>query len=196
MTRRAEEIGSVYLKPGELCISESPVVVTTVLGSCVSLTMFHRESGTGAICHAVQPICRHQGQCPGACPDLFRYVACVVPVMVNRFRRCAGSLAQVEVKLFGGGAILRRGEWGRLAPVGRQNVEAAMEAIETAGLRLKVADVGGPLGRRIRFNTQNGEVLLQRVRSLNTASRTAGTTAPSAGPRTSDRPMAAGAFRG
>ena len=49
------DLARVYLKPGELHFATGPTVVSTVLGSCVSVTMFDRLSGAAAICHALLP---------------------------------------------------------------------------------------------------------------------------------------------
>jgi len=51
------DLDQVYLKPGELYIGEKPTKVITVLGSCVSITLFSKRLNIGAICH---------GRCPNA----------------------------------------------------------------------------------------------------------------------------------
>jgi chemotaxis receptor (MCP) glutamine deamidase CheD len=45
----------VFLKPGELYIGKEPAVVSNILGSCVSITMFSERLGAGGICHALLP---------------------------------------------------------------------------------------------------------------------------------------------
>lgn len=58
---------NIYLKPGEVVVARKPVLVSTVLGSCVAVTMFSPDCGFGAICHAMLP------DSAGRCEDL-RYV--------------------------------------------------------------------------------------------------------------------------
>ena len=48
-------LAPLRLKPGELLICREPHEVTTVLGSCVSITMFNARLGLAAICHAMLP---------------------------------------------------------------------------------------------------------------------------------------------
>ena len=48
--------------------------------------------------------------------------------------------------------------------VGRQNVEAAMESIEKYRLHLRVINVGGKVGRKIKFNAIDGVVLMKRLK--------------------------------
>jgi chemotaxis protein CheD len=154
----------VYLKPGELCVSRRPVVVTTVLGSCVSVTLFHRPSGLAAICHAIQPKCQIRTPCPNPCRNRCRYAACVIEEMARLMTENGVHMKELEVKLFGGAAIIGRIERQTMAnSVGQQNVAAATEALNKAGLPLKVADVGGYFGRKLIFDTASGDVLLKRI---------------------------------
>ncbi len=147
----------VYLKPGDLCHAESPSVVSTILGSCVAVTMFNPGTRVGSICHAMLP--RNPSPRGG---ETFRYVDSSILYMVKRFRALGVRTNETEVKLFGGADVLEyRGENG--ASVGRQNIEIALETIGKAGLRLIVSDVGGKVGRRLCFYTHTGEVLLKRM---------------------------------
>jgi chemotaxis protein CheD len=82
--------------------------------------------------------------------------------MVERFRVLGVRKDETQVKLFGGADVLAyHSESG--ASVGRQNIETALELIREAGLRLIVSDVGGKVGRKLRFYTHTGEVLLKRM---------------------------------
>ncbi|MGA2108628.1 MAG: hypothetical protein ABSH25_13400 [Syntrophorhabdales bacterium] len=45
----------VFLKPGEIYVGEEPAEISTILGSCVSVTMFSKRVRVGAICHALLP---------------------------------------------------------------------------------------------------------------------------------------------
>ena len=153
-----------YLKPGEIYCTERPVVVTTVLGSCVSVTFYHRASGLAAICHVLQPQCPRPTGCTTGCEAMGRYAACAVDTMGRWMADCGVRPGQVEVKLFGGAAMMGRGN-RRIQPpsVGRLNVQAALSSLQRLAFRLKVADVGGATGRKILFDTASGEVWLKRL---------------------------------
>jgi len=82
--------------------------------------------------------------------------------MAERFRSLGVGKGETEVKLFGGADVLEyHGKHG--ISVGCQNIETALEIIGKAGLRLIVSDVGGKVGRKLRFYTHTGEVLLKRM---------------------------------
>jgi chemotaxis protein CheD len=159
------KFNSVYLKPGELCISHQPMKVTTVLGSCVAATMFHQKLGIGAICHAMQPVCRYESpSCHADCAEKNKYVSCVISVMIERLKRLSVNVGELEVKLFGGAIMLgNKAREDRQKTIGQQNIEAALRAFETKGIHLRIAEVGGEYGRKIIFNSKTGEVLLKRI---------------------------------
>ncbi|RJQ77194.1 MAG: chemotaxis protein CheD [Desulfobacteraceae bacterium] len=155
----------VYLKPGELYFSKQPAVVTTILGSCVSATFFHRSTRLAGICHAVQPRCRNPVGCRGECRVAGRYAVCAVKAMIRRMVCDEMRFKDIEVKLFGGATMMAGPHPGSGSNgMGRKNVISAMETISSNGLILKVADVGGALGRKIIFDTATGAVLLKRLR--------------------------------
>lgn len=157
----------IYLKPGELCISRSPVVVTTVLGSCVSVTLFHRDSGTSAICHVLQPRCPRPNSCVPDCINRYRYAICTIEEMRRRIVGFGLHPKDMEVKLFGGAAMIGSQRPEVVAnSIGQLNVKAAMESIANYGFILKVMDVGGSFGRKIIFNTSTGEVLMKRLQRV------------------------------
>ncbi|HET6419952.1 MAG TPA: chemotaxis protein CheD [Geobacteraceae bacterium] len=158
MNRADERDRKVFLKPGESYFAERPTVVATVLGSCVSVTMFSAERHCGAICHAVLP----EENAPG---EACRYVDASIMDMLRFFDRRRIKRSQIEVKLFGGSNILPASDVsrGRGASVGSQNIETALRIIEREQLRLVASDVGGDQGRKILFHTDTGEILLKRL---------------------------------
>lgn len=154
----------VYLRPGEMHFTEAPSVVVTVLGSCLSVTMFARHSGLGGIFHGLLPQCSGEKNCRGKCIEGFKYIDCSIRRMVRLFDKHNVRRSEIEVKCFGGadmftGAIERPGA----VSIGRQNITAAKQILKSEGLKLHVVDVGGLQGRKILFYTHTGEVLLKRL---------------------------------
>ncbi len=158
---------SVYLRTGEMYFSTIPTTVTTVLGSCVSITMFDKVLRVGAICHAFLPECEKQSNCHNNCQEKFRFVDCSVHHMIEQFMKNKRKTADIEIKLFGGSSIMsaKSGHACGMS-TGNQNIQAAIKAIKLKGLRLDTYDIGGKLGRKIIFNSDTGEVFLKRVRKL------------------------------
>ncbi len=85
MSPNENDLSVIYLKSGELHFSEKPSSVMTVLGSCLSVTMFHRKARVGAICHGLLPKCRERALCGRPCAEQAKYVECAILMMVKLF---------------------------------------------------------------------------------------------------------------
>ncbi len=162
-----KELPIVYLKPAEICITDKPSVVRTVLGSCLAITMFHPRLNVAAICHALLPEPDLHDAEDEAPPNTLKYITLVIPEMLARLKDYSITLEELEVKIFGGADMLNtRNERGTSQkPIGRLNVLKARAILESHGLKVSVSDVGGNLGRKIFFYTHTGEVLLKRLSS-------------------------------
>ncbi len=160
-----EGMAVVHLGPGEAHLTDRAELVVTVLGSCISVTMFNRRRSMAGICHSLLPECGRRGRCRGECGEGFRYVACSVRQMVLVFDGHGIPRGEIEVKCFGGADMFARKSAGAdLVSVGRQNILMAEKIIAGEGLTLRARDVGGLRGRKVLFNTHTGEILLKRLR--------------------------------
>lgn len=156
MNPASSQLEKIYLNPGELVLAEEPVMVTTVLGSCISVTMFHPKSGAAGICHAMLP--------KGRGSDSFKYVDASINHMVKFYksRKIRGN--EIEVKLFGGADMFKNVNPNtRSLTVGWQNIALANECLKAYGLVLGASDVGGNKGRKLVFTTDNGAVYIRKM---------------------------------
>ncbi len=149
---------NIYLKPGEVVIARQPVLVSTVLGSCVAVTMFSPRQGVGAICHAMLPD-------SGGIRDDFRYVDSALHHLFKMMVE-SGASNDLIVKMFGGARVLAMDNYSaEKRTVGEQNVARAKEILCTLGLEISVIDIGGIRGRKLFFCTRAGDVYLRRIGS-------------------------------
>jgi len=168
VNRFERELPQVYLKPGEMHFAEQPSLVVTVLGSCLSVTMFSRRKGLGGICHGLLPRCGGQHTCNGKCLEGFKYVDCSIEQMVKLFDKHGVKRSEIEVKCFGGADMFSREiKVPGLVSVGRQNVQTAEKILKHEGLSILKMDVGGLRGRKILFYTDTGDVFLKRLTRTN-----------------------------
>jgi chemotaxis protein CheD len=156
MERHVVEV-EIFLGIGDYHATTRATKVSTLLGSCISVTMHHPPRGFGAICHASLPAAP-----TGQAVD-FRYVDYVIPVMIGWFERHKIPRRELVVKLFGGADMYGRArEPGGLVTVGRKNVVMARTVLGEEGLDLAASDVGGHRGRKLLFHTATGEVLVSK----------------------------------
>lgn len=153
----------VHLPPGELIVTKEPQWVVTLLGSCVAVTMFSRRFPLAAICHGMLPRPGNRGTLESE-PQPFRYVSCVIPAMLERFRQAGLDPREIEVKVFGGGNVIDLGgEPSNDRLIGTANIAAARLFLHHAKLTICAESVGGNRGCKILFNTGSGEVLHKRL---------------------------------
>ena len=155
----------IYLQPGEVCVSDRPGSIVTVLGSCLAVTMWVPRLGIGAICHSYLPHCSNRMTCRSQCRERFKYVHCTIPWMIEMLSRNDIRPSELEIKLFGGGHLAASlQEPADTIQVGQQNAATAMEILKQTGLTVTSQDLGGFMGRKLIFNTGNGEVLVKKIR--------------------------------
>ncbi|MCG8335397.1 MAG: chemotaxis protein CheD [Proteobacteria bacterium] len=152
-----------FLLVGEYHFSAKPCKVSTVLGSCVTVTMFDPVKSIGSMCHGLLPKCQNYGKCNKDYNECFRYVECSIWAMLNDFKQLKIPRSRLQVKVFGGATIIydnvRKEDKFR---VGKRNIEAALKVIEEAKLNVVAYDFGGGESRKLTFRTDTGEVVLKR----------------------------------
>jgi chemotaxis protein CheD len=162
MAEAEEKLPEIYLQPGESRLVKEPTILRTLLGSCVGIAFREPHLGLGALCHPMLPrfpvkqaltMTRSAGR---------RYVDYAVRDLTRQFDALGARRDEVEVKLFGGGDVLLTGNDATRPTVGRLNIEVAIKVLEEEGFCIIASSLGGQRGINIYFNTQTGEVLLQR----------------------------------
>lgn len=169
MSGQPAQLRELFLRPGELFVCCEPSLVTTVLGSCVAVTMFNARLKIGAICHALLADPRKTASNEVENAEPFKYVSLAIPAMLEMFRSLGISLQETEVKLFGGANVLMNSrESVRDQGIGAINVLRAKTLLQECNLRVSRAHVGGERGRKLIFNTATGEVLLKQLNKPST----------------------------
>jgi len=151
----ASHTRNIFLKPGEVVVAYDPALVSSVLGSCVAVTLYSPGRQIGSICHAMMP------DCGGQVDDL-RYVDAAVGYIYRKMR--AAGATDLVVKLFGGAQVLDINNYSsEKMSVGEQNVARAELALAELGLVVAARDTGGLQGRKLFFCTRDGDVYLHRL---------------------------------
>lgn len=169
MTDPEPEVKTLNLQPGQLYLARSPMILQTILGSCVGVTFWSARLGAGALCHGVLPRSPQDWPPGSSLADGHRYVDFSIRYLARQFDSIGAQRQELEVKLFGGADVLPTPGIGGKTTVGAQNCEAALEVLAEEGLSVAASDLRGVRGRRIHFHSGTGEVLLQRLAAWNLA---------------------------
>lgn len=156
----AAELKSYYLYPGELFTHREPHLVSTVLGSCVSVCLWDPVARIGGINHYLLPFWNGEGL------PTPKYGNVSIPRLVEKMIAHGCLPGRLQAKAFGGAAMWAGGD-GLLA-VGLRNIQLAEHQLKEMQIPIVGSDLGGSNSRKIIFNTGDGSVLLRRHKPLRT----------------------------
>ncbi len=167
MTAPIPNLPAVNLQPGHLYMSEEPVMISAVLGSSISATMFSHEHKVGAACHSILPEYGTDALSRNQSPESCIYVDYAFEIMIERFTMYGIRPDEIEVRLFGGADLFvceeKRNNKGC---IGKKNIEKALNIISMTGLNMVTFNSGGQYGRKIHFYTHTGKVFLSHLETM------------------------------
>jgi len=160
----------VFLQTGDCYLGVRPTLVTTVLGSCVAVTMCAPHRAVGAICHAFLPD-SGKFNVRGKDPQVCRFVDTAVESMLASLMHLKISPDDLVVKVFGGAAGIMNGNRCNLYDIGSRNLEAVQERLADHGIRVTRSSTGGCQGRKLLFLTHTGDVWVKMLHKSNGENR-------------------------
>jgi chemotaxis protein CheD len=152
---------------GQFYFGADPVRVTTLLGSCIAITVWHPVRKIGGICHYLVP--SSKGRTRERPPGMDAEGA--VELFKQEVSKARTQPGEYVVKIFGGGnmfSVFARSAGGnpKLSDGGMrisdENIAAARELLPASGFKIAAEDVGGRSARKIRFHLDNGDTWVQR----------------------------------
>ncbi|MBG0790183.1 MAG: chemotaxis protein CheD [Desulfovibrionaceae bacterium] len=159
------DLNKVFLQTGDCFVGVQPTVVTTVLGSCLAVTMHVPNKGIGIICHAFLPDSSAGPTIGDSEPQVCRYVDTALQNMLETMDKIGVPRRDLVIKMFGGASGLAgRSMESTAYDIGRRNIAMARKLLRFARLDVLVEDVGGCRGRKLLFNTRTGEVWVKKLR--------------------------------
>jgi chemotaxis protein CheD len=145
-----------YVHPGQVIVAAEPVLLSTILGSCVAVCLWDWRRGLGGMNHFL--LARQQARA-GASP---RYGDTAMRLLLTRVLALGSSAADLQAKVFGGASVLPAldASGGRL---GGANVELAKHVLEAHGIPVVASDVGGRAARHLVFQTDDGAAWVRTI---------------------------------
>lgn len=153
-------IDAVKILPGEYYATTRPMLVVTVLGSCVSACIRDRVTGIGGMNHFMLPSANEIGQPVNASA---RYGTYAMEVLINQVLKLGGRRQNLEAKVFGGGSVLRGFS---IANVGERNAQFVHLYLRAEQIPVVAEDLMDIYPRKVYFFPESGKVLIKRLRSL------------------------------
>ena len=160
-----EGVARVTIHIGGLRVSREPLVIDTVLGSCIAACLYDPVSGVGGMNHFMLP----EGFDPDN-PASTRYGVHAMELLITEIMRLGGHRRRFQAKVFGGGHVLNIRE--SLDGVPQRNIDFVRRFLNVEQIPVLNEDVGGYLARRVLFYAHTGKVFLKRL-GTHDAERTA-----------------------
>ena len=139
-----------FLYPAAMYASKEPHVITTLLGSCVSIFLYDTYQKIGGVNHYMLPLWNGDGL---ASPK-FGNIA--IKMLLEKMKGMGSRQDNLVAKVFGGAAVLETKK--QVFFIGDRNVDVAYEYMKNEGIKIIAASTRGKQGRKLLFNTYTGEV--------------------------------------
>lgn len=146
-----DKLNTKYIYSSGLLVSATPMVLNTVLGSCISVCLWDSENKIGGMNHYMLPFWNGSGL---ASP---KYGNIAIPQLLKKMISLQTQPGNIVAKVFGGAKMLK--DQSNIFDIGRRNTDLAHELLGSEKIRIIAESTGGEKGRKIFFNTSSGEVL-------------------------------------
>ena len=155
----------LLLHPGDYRVTDKPVMMSTLLGSCVAVCLYdpaHRVMGMN---HFVLAKPKHSDKVSLSTSEAGRYGNHAMAMLMNDLLHLGAKRSRLQAKAFGGSRLL--GDIGsdndKPTDIGLVNASYVRDFLEHHNIPLVSADLGGNHGRQIHFSGHDYAVYLRRI---------------------------------
>jgi len=152
----------VYLLPGEYFVGDARYRIRTVLGSCVSITLWHPRLRIGAMSHFLLSERESESGGEPAAELSGRYGKDAMALMVAQLQERGVRANDCEAKVFGGGTMFPSIEGGSQPSIGHRNGVAAEKLLAEYGIPVVSESLFGTGHRNILFDVASGDVWVRQ----------------------------------
>jgi chemotaxis protein CheD len=168
--KKPAHVIEIFLPPGDFYFGDENTRIRTILGSCVSITMWHPTRLIGGMCHYMLP--SRAGAAVGALDG--RYADEALQMFTHEIRAAKTRPSEYRVKLFGAGhmfpGVKNKGADKSGPNVPDKNKAIAYALVEKHGLKIDAEDLGGDGHRQVLFDIWSGHAWVRKPDLLNTRS--------------------------
>jgi len=142
-----------FIHVGEIYIGARATEISTVLGSCVAISLYDKVHKIGGMNHYLVPLWNEHGlQTP-------RYGNISIPRLIDNMLSIGCEIQNMEAKIFGGANIIEVSHTDMM--IGRKNILIAKEILREYHIPIVAHDTGGEKGRQIMMRSDTGKVFLK-----------------------------------
>lgn len=146
---------AVVLQPGDFHFGGEHTRISTLLGSCVSITLWHPRKRIGGMCHYMMT---ERKRSADAALD-GRYADEAFELFLRHVEQAGTQPSEYQAKLFGG-ANMFRSKPGERMDIGTRNIDFAHRLLASRHIALIAEHIGGSGRRKLHFDLWSGDVWL------------------------------------
>ena len=158
---KSQGVITAKILPGEYYVTDKDEMITTVLGSCISVCIYEQRTGLGGMNHFMLPSSNSLNDADDLMSESFRYGDVAMERMINDLLRNGADKDKIVFKAFGGGQIIKQ-----MTSVGDRNIKFLHKFMVMEGYKLSAADLGGPHPRKVNFFPQTGKVMVKKLQHM------------------------------
>ena len=149
-----------HINIGEYLASDKPLIIHTILGSCVAVCLYDLKNQIGGMNHILLPGRPSLDEYdPSA-----RYGINAMELLINRIMRLGGDRRHLRAKIFGGANVISA--ISEEYSMGKKNSDFVIEFLTNEKIKIVNMDIGGKQTRKIYFHTDTGDVYLKYIPSM------------------------------
>lgn len=152
----------IFLQPGEYFVGDASYRIRTLLGSCVSITLWHPGRRVGAMSHFLLAR-RDAGRSAGLDG---RYGEEAMLLMSRELTQMDVDPVECQAKIFGGGDMFPQHARRSAPKIGQKNGEAARSLLQAHGIPVVSESLFGIGHRQILFNVGTGDVWARQLQPV------------------------------
>ena len=160
----------IIIDPGEYYVSNEEVVITTLLGSCVSACLYDPYNKIAGMNHFLLSSKRYARNMPVCVTEAGRYGIHSMELLINEMWKRGAQRGNLKAKAFGGGSVLKPVDafTSSIFAVGEVNVRFIREFLQNENIPLVSSELGGKVGRVINFYSEDFSVYVRKMFSKDT----------------------------
>jgi chemotaxis protein CheD len=152
----------IFLEPGDFYFGDRTTRIRTLLGSCVSISLWHPRLLIGGMCHYLMP-----GAHPSPAEPLNgRYAEDAITMFLHEVEAAGTAPEDYVAKMFGGGNQFPGRPQGEDVSLPDRNIESGLALLAEHDIAVAATHLGGSGNRQLIFNIWSGDVWLRHNESI------------------------------
>jgi chemotaxis protein CheD len=142
---------------GEYKVAASPLILRTILGSCVAVIVYDKINKIGGLAHVYLPTGKDYNNNRDTTITSHKFADVLLPLMIEEILKKNGNRRYFAAYLVGGASLFDMKPAGIL-DIGNKNLNAVRAELSEININYFELAVGGNKGRKVYFNLKNGDI--------------------------------------